>query len=154
MEDLPFDNQTFDLIWAEGSIYNIGFEHGFRKWKRFLKPGGFIAVSEISWLSIARPEELTRYWEREYPGINTISGNLKHIENAGYTPLAVFVVNEDCWQEHFYEPISAALDDFRKGRPEDDTMKAFLGMHYLEIEMFSKYKDYFGYAFYIAGNRA
>lgn len=28
MEQLPFQNEEFDVIWSEGAIYNIGFEKG------------------------------------------------------------------------------------------------------------------------------
>ena len=50
MDALPFSPGEFDVIWAEGSIYNIGFERGLREWRQYLKPGGIIAVTECSWL--------------------------------------------------------------------------------------------------------
>ncbi len=56
MEDLPFDNDEFDIIWSEGAIYNIGFEAGIKKWKNYLKSGGFLAVSEITWITNSRPQ--------------------------------------------------------------------------------------------------
>lgn len=37
MDKLPFEKEKFDLIWSEGSIYNIGFEKGLKSWKKFLK---------------------------------------------------------------------------------------------------------------------
>ncbi|MDD3902004.1 MAG: class I SAM-dependent methyltransferase, partial [Dysgonamonadaceae bacterium] len=46
MENLPFEHEELDLIWSEGAIYNIGFEKGINEWRKFLKNGGFIAVSE------------------------------------------------------------------------------------------------------------
>jgi ubiquinone/menaquinone biosynthesis C-methylase UbiE len=49
MDDLPFNESEFDLIWSEGAIYNIGFENGLKKWKDYLKVGGYLAVSEITW---------------------------------------------------------------------------------------------------------
>jgi len=36
MENLPFQNEELDLIWSEGAIYNIGFERGLNKWRKFL----------------------------------------------------------------------------------------------------------------------
>ena len=45
MDDLPFQNDEFDLIWSEGAIANIGFEKGLNHWKRFLKKGGSVAVT-------------------------------------------------------------------------------------------------------------
>ncbi|MCI2144826.1 MAG: class I SAM-dependent methyltransferase, partial [Bacteroidales bacterium] len=46
MDDLPFKNGELDLIWSEGSIYNIGFERGLNEWRKYLKKGGYVAVSE------------------------------------------------------------------------------------------------------------
>ena len=58
MDNLPFQNEEFDLIWSEGAIYNIGFDRGINEWRRFLKKGGCIAVSEASWLTEKRPAEI------------------------------------------------------------------------------------------------
>lgn len=43
-----YDDSSFDIIWAEGAIFIIGFERGLREWKRLLKPNGLIIVSELS----------------------------------------------------------------------------------------------------------
>ena len=37
MDNLPFQNEEFDVIWSEGAIANIGFEKGLNYWKGFLK---------------------------------------------------------------------------------------------------------------------
>ena len=63
MDDLPFTNEEFDLIWSEGAIYNMGFEKGVKNWYRFLKPGGVLVVSEITWITETRPVEIQNYWE-------------------------------------------------------------------------------------------
>ena len=46
--NLPFGYEGYDVIWSEGAIYNIGFEKGVKDWKRFLKTGGMMVVSEIT----------------------------------------------------------------------------------------------------------
>ncbi|MEY8702247.1 cyclopropane-fatty-acyl-phospholipid synthase family protein, partial [Francisella philomiragia] len=46
MDNLDFNNQQFDLIWSEGAIYVIGFKEGIQQWKKFLKPNGYMAISE------------------------------------------------------------------------------------------------------------
>ena len=38
MTQLTFADETFDAIWSEGAIYNIGFGKGLSEWRRFLKP--------------------------------------------------------------------------------------------------------------------
>ena len=58
MDELPFRNEELDLIWSEGAIYNIGFEYGLNLWRSFLKKGGYIAVSEVSWFTDERPAEI------------------------------------------------------------------------------------------------
>ena len=50
MEALPFAESAYDAIWSEGAIYNMGFAAGIKAWRRYLKPGGVLAVSELTWL--------------------------------------------------------------------------------------------------------
>ena len=69
MDDLPFNEGEFDLIWSEGAIYNIGFENGLKKWKDLLKVGGYLAVSEITWITQSRPNEIEEFWQSEYPEV-------------------------------------------------------------------------------------
>ncbi|HBC37406.1 MAG TPA: SAM-dependent methyltransferase, partial [Porphyromonadaceae bacterium] len=58
MASLPFKEEELDLIWSEGSIYNIGFEKGLNEWRKLLKRGGYIAISEASWFTVERPAEI------------------------------------------------------------------------------------------------
>ncbi|MBW2519454.1 MAG: class I SAM-dependent methyltransferase, partial [Deltaproteobacteria bacterium] len=73
MDNLPFHHEEFDAIWSEGAIYNMGFERGIKEWARFLRPGGMLIVSEITWSTNDRPKELQTYWESEYPEIDKAS---------------------------------------------------------------------------------
>ena len=58
MDDLSFEKDSLDLIWSEGAIYNIGFERGLKEWRNYLKPGGYLAVSESVWFTDQRPAEI------------------------------------------------------------------------------------------------
>lgn len=40
MLDMPFDAESFDLLWAEGSIFIIGLARGLKNFRACLKPGG------------------------------------------------------------------------------------------------------------------
>ncbi len=44
MENLPFKEEEFDLIWSEGAIYNIGFERGINEWKKYLKKADILQL--------------------------------------------------------------------------------------------------------------
>lgn len=85
MLSLPFAEASFDLLWAEGSIYNIGFEKGLTQWRRFLKPDGFIAITECSWLSSARPDEMV-FFRDNFPEIDDISGKIRCMERPDTVP--------------------------------------------------------------------
>ena len=97
MENLPFQNEELDLIWSEGAIYNIGFSRGLNEWNRFLKIGGYIAVSEASWFTNERPAEIDNFWQESYPAIDTVSNKVAQMQNAGYIPIANFILPENCW---------------------------------------------------------
>lgn len=70
MDNLPFADEELDVIWSEGAIYNSGFEKGVADWRRCLKTGGLLVVSEITWITGSRPQELQDHWDSEYPEID------------------------------------------------------------------------------------
>ncbi|MDP4206573.1 MAG: methyltransferase domain-containing protein [Bacteroidota bacterium] len=149
MGDLPFSDNEFDLIWAEGSIYHIGFEKGLNEWMKYLKPGGFIAVTEATWLTSNRPIEIERYWNENYPEINTASFKLKQLEQAGYNPIATFVLPESCWSDIFYKPMADHFDSFLKEYNYSESARQFVKRQKEEIAYYELYKKYYGYVFYI-----
>ena len=149
MENLPFQKRELDLIWSEGAIYNIGFERGINEWKEFLKTGAFIAVSEASWFTNKRPAEIDKFWKDEYPEIDTISNKVKQMETAGYIPVATFILPEHCWTEHFYIPQIAAQEKFLKKYTGHKAANELVKNQRREAELFDKYKEFYGYVFYI-----
>jgi len=149
MENLSFQKEELDLIWSEGAIYNIGFERGLNEWRVFLKKGGYIAVSEASWFTEERPDEIEKFWQREYPGIDTVSNKVAQMQKAGYVPIASFILPENCWTEHFYEPQVSAQEAFLKKHSGNKTAEDFIANQRHETHLYYKYKAYYGYAFYI-----
>ena len=97
MEELPFEENSLDVIWAEGAIYNMGFAKGVAYFKRFLKPGGILAVSEITWLTRDRPKDIQHYWEAEYPEIATASDKIRILEDRGFTLQGYFPLPQSSW---------------------------------------------------------
>jgi ubiquinone/menaquinone biosynthesis C-methylase UbiE len=149
MDKLPFRNEELDLIWSEGAIYNIGFERGLNEWRKFLKTGGYIAVSEISWFTEERPAEIDEFWQDAYPEISTISKKLAQMQHAGYIPVASFTLPEDCWIKHFYAPQVKAQEIFLKKYAGNKTAEEFIANQQHEAQLYNKYKEYYGYVFYI-----
>lgn len=149
MESLPFREEELDLIWSEGAIYNIGFERGLREWRRFLKLGGYIAVSEASWFTEERPLEIDAFWKDAYPGIDTIPNKVAQVQKAGYLPVATFILPDNCWTEHFYAPQVAAREKFLKKHPGNKIAEELIANERHEAELYRKYKDFYGYVFYV-----
>jgi SAM-dependent methyltransferase len=150
MEQLPFEDEEFDVIWSEGAVYNIGFEKGIADWKRYLRPGGLLIASEITWLTNSRPTELQDHWSNEYPEIDTASAKIKVLEDRGYTPIGYFVLPEYCWLDNYYDPMRKNFDAFLSRNEDSDEARAIVEAERHEIELYEKYKAYFSYGVYIA----
>lgn len=150
MDELPFSENQFDVIWSEGAIYNIGFEKGIREWKRFLKPGGFLCISEITWLTDTRPDEIEKYWGSEYPEINTASAKIKQLEENGYILKGYFPLSKECWLENYYIPLENGYDAFLKRHKDNETAAEIIAAEKKEVALYKKYSDYYSYGFYIA----
>lgn len=149
MKNLPFQNEELDLIWSEGAIYNIGFERGLNEWHKFLKTGGYICVSEASWFTEKRPDEINKFWEDAYPEIDTISNKTAQMKRAGYIPIATFILPENCWIEHFYDLQISAQKEFLKKYQGNKTAEELVAYQKQEAELYYKYKQFYGYVFYI-----
>ena len=149
MDNLPFRDEEFDLIWSEGAIYNIGFERGLNDWNRFLKKGGYIAVSEASWFTQERPADIEKFWVDAYPEIDTIPNKVALMQKAGYVPVATFILPENCWVEHFYVPQTKAQELFLKKYAGNKTAEDLVANERHEAQLYAKYKEFYGYVFYI-----
>jgi cyclopropane fatty-acyl-phospholipid synthase-like methyltransferase len=150
MEDLPFKNEEFDIIWSEGAIYNVGFENGIKKLKNYLKVGGYLAVSEITWITNSRPKEIEEFWKQNYPEIDTASNKIKILENNGYSLVGYFYLNQDSWIENYYKPMEARFVSFLKRHNNSKLACKVVEDYKSEINLYLKYKDYYSYGFYIA----
>lgn len=148
-EELPFENEELDLIWSEGAIYNIGFERGLNEWRRYLKGGGYIAVSESSWFTDERPAEITDFWMAHYPEIDTIPNKVTQMQKAGYIPVATFIMPENCWTEHYFAPQAEAQKKFLDKYASNKTAEELVAGQRYERELYHKYKNFYGYVFYI-----
>lgn len=149
MDKLPFQKEELDLIWSEGAIYNIGFERGLNEWRKFLKTGGYVAVSEVSWFTEERPAEIDEFWQDAYPEIDTIPNKVAQMQKAGYVPVATFILPENCWIEHFYVPQVPAQEVFLKKHAGNKMAEEFIANQRHETQLYYKYKAYYGYVFYI-----
>jgi SAM-dependent methyltransferase len=149
MAHLPFAPASFDVIWSEGAIYSIGFQRGLELWKDFLKPRGFVAVSEITWLKSELPAEPARYWGEAYPPMEDTAANASRVSRAGYELLGHFPLPAEAWWDDYYSHIEAklpALRDKYRGQP---TKLEVIAMEEAEMDLHRRYGDTYGYVFYV-----
>ncbi|MBW1849118.1 MAG: class I SAM-dependent methyltransferase [Deltaproteobacteria bacterium] len=150
MDNLQFDNEEYDVIWSEGAIYNMGFKNGINDWKRFLKTGGLLVVSEITWTTNDRPFEIQKHWEAEYPEISTASAKISILENSGYSPIAYFVLPERCWLDNYYRPLQNSFAEFLARNANNENAQAIVEAEKKEISLYEGFKKYYSYGVYIA----
>ena len=149
MECLPFEDGSMDVLWSEGAIYNIGFQRGMKEWRRFLKKGGYIAVSEAVWLSDSRPSEIESFWNDAYPEIDTVSRKVQQMLDAGYEDVKTFVLPDECWTDNFYIPQLEAQRLFLERYPDSNVAHELVANQRLEAELYSRYHNYYGYVFFV-----
>lgn len=150
MDDLPLADAEYDVLWSEGAIYNIGFTRGINDWKRHLKPGGVLVVSEITWMTFSRPPALHAHWTNEYPEIDLASTKLRQLEQHGYSPIGYFVLPPTCWLEHYYHPMQQRFEDFLTRHQHSAEAQAIVAAEQQEIDLYERYSAYYSYGVYIA----
>jgi SAM-dependent methyltransferase len=149
MFDLPFVRPSFDLIWAEGSIFVIGFERGLTAWRPYLKRGGFLVISEISWLIPTPPEEPQQYWAEAEVTVNPIAENLACLERAGYQPVGYFILPPSAWWKPYYRPMEQNIARLKQKYKNDPAALELLDGIQAEIDLYRRYGTTYGYVFYV-----
>lgn len=150
MDALPFSDAEYDIIWSEGAVYNIGFEKGVTDWQRYLKTGGLLVLSEITWLTAFRSPDLAAHWEAEYPEIDAASSKMHILEKNGCSPIGYFVLPEHCWLDNYYRPMQDRFAGFLDRHGNSEEARAIVAAEKQEIDLYEKYKAQYSYGVYIA----
>ncbi|GHC74311.1 bifunctional class I SAM-dependent methyltransferase/N-acetyltransferase [Streptomyces flavofungini] len=143
MGELPYPDGSFDLIWAESSVYCIGFDTALDSWRRLLAPGGTLVVTECEWTTDAPSGAARAFWEQHYP-LRTTEENTRAALAAGYAVLGTVSQPESDWDE-YYGPLGARADAADPGAP--GMAEALAGTR-AEIAMRREHGAEFGYTGY------
>jgi ubiquinone/menaquinone biosynthesis C-methylase UbiE len=115
MLDMAFPDESFDIIWSEGSISVIGFERGIQQWKRFLKPNGFLVIHDEK---------------------GNVEEKLEQISKCGYKLLGHFILSEDTWWTEYFAPLEKLIAKSQTSHTDDPQALEELNQVQRELEMF------------------
>jgi ubiquinone/menaquinone biosynthesis C-methylase UbiE len=118
--NMVFPDESFDIIWSEGSIFVIGFERGIRAWKRFLKPSGFMVIHDEK---------------------GNVQEKLEQISKCGYKLLGHFILSEDTWRTEYFAPLEKLVAKYQTSYTDDPQKLEELNQAQRELEMFKNYPE-------------
>lgn len=147
--DIEFQDETFDIIWAEAFIHIVGFEKGLDDWRRLLKRDGFLVVHDMAWLRPDPPDEILAHWRGYYPGIRTIREYVAEIPRHGYALRSHFALPDDFWWLDYYDPLERQISELRKKYNKDQEIIRQLTHEQEQVDLYKKYSRWFGSAFFI-----
>lgn len=149
MAKLGEPEQSVDLIWSEGAIYNIGFDHGLECWHPWLKKEAVVAVSELSWLTASPTPAALSFWHKNYAGMRSLSENRQAAARLGYECLHALVLPAACWWDEYYGALRKNIERLAlEGRRDPFLAKAALACTQ-EIDLYENHSSEYGYVFYI-----
>ena len=125
---MDFPDESFDVIWAEGSIWVIGFERGIKEWRRLLRLNGFLVVHDA---------------------IKTVSGKLRKISSYGYKLVNHFSLPEDVWWTEYYRPLETRIEELHMRYKNHPKALEMLEEHQDEIDMVKRRPQEHRSSFYI-----
>jgi hypothetical protein len=119
-------------------------------WRHLLKQGGYLVVSEITWLRHDLPDEIREFWSAAYPEIGSVTEKISMVEKCGYLPLAHLTLPPFGWEQNYYKLMEAAKQDYLNlyGHVPEAHQIVENEMD-LEMKLYAKYKEYYSYVFYI-----
>jgi len=128
LSEMDFPDESFDIIWAEGSIWIIGFEKGLKEWRRLIKPNGFLVVHDE---------------------IKTVSNELKKMPSYGYKLINHFSLPEDAWWTEYYKPLETRIKElYMKYKDNLEALK-ILRKYQNEIDVVKRNPKEHSSAFYV-----
>ena len=128
MFDMDFADESFDIIWAEGSIAAIGFERGLKQWRRLLGPGGFLVVHDEA---------------------GDVATKLAQISGCGYESLGYFRLSEDIWWDEYYARLEVRIGEIRASDGGNPEALAMIDEDQRFIELFRKDPERHSSVFFI-----
>ncbi len=141
---------SFDLIWSEGALYNIGIDNALRLCNGLLRDGGYVAFTDAVWRRDNAPAKIKASFEDDYPTMGRVPDILKAIARNGFSLIDHFTLPDEAWWDEFYTPMEIRIEELRGSYKDDDEALAVLDRLAQEPEQHRRYSDYYAYEFFVA----
>ena len=129
IEALDFPQESFHIIWAEGSIAAFGFEKGVKEWSQILKSDGFLVIHDEA---------------------GNIPEKIKSLEANNLNLQYHFIISYKVWWEKFYRPFEEHLNVLRIKYNNNEVALKKIDSDQVEIDMFKKTQEKFDSVYFIA----
>jgi len=149
MDTLPFDEGSFDIIWAEGSAFIMGLLPALQNWKKFLKPDGYLVFSDLTWFTDSPSEECKNFLNETCPDMPSESGTEELIRSAGYSVIGSFRLPDADWWTHYYTPLTDRIELLKEKYADNQDAQFIIQGLEMEMEIRRKYSKEYGYSFFI-----
>ena len=141
---------SFDLVWSEGALYNVGIEKALRVCTTLLRAGGYVAFTDAVWRKDNPPPVVKASFEGDYPAMGKVADVVAMIERSGFTLLGHFTLPDEAWWDDFYTPMERRIVELRGKYAGDEEALAVLDEIAEEPAMHRRYSDYYAYEFFVA----
>lgn len=141
---------SFDLIWSEGALYNVGLRNALRVCHDLLRPGGYLAFTDAVWRRENPPPAVKASFELDYPTMGWTVDNLAAIRDCGFDLVGHFALPDEAWWDDFYTPMEARIAELRDRHSGNVEASAVLEQIAEEPRMHRLYCDYYAYEFFVA----
>lgn len=149
MIDMPFDAQSFDLLWCEGAIFIIGLERGLTEFHRYLKPGGYLAFTEMCWFTDQPAPEAQSFFERLYPDLKPVAAVREMALTAGYKLIDDFNLPDSAWWDDYYTPMLERVRALKVKNAGISEAEAVYAHCDAEAEIHRRHSNDYGYNFFV-----
>jgi SAM-dependent methyltransferase len=153
MIDMPFAEESFDLLWAEGSIFIIGLARGLKDFRTCLKPGGYLAFTEMCWFVSDPPAEVKAFFDNVYPDIRPVDEVRRMAEDGGYEVIETFNLPDSAWWDDYYTPMLGRMRELKIKNAGVAEAEAVYAECEIEAEMFRRHSASYGYTFFVLQKR-
>jgi SAM-dependent methyltransferase len=117
LHDVGFVAGSFDVVWCEGAVAPLGFAVALRRWRDWLRRGGFLVLHDEK---------------------GSVAQRLQEISRADYELLAHFEVAAEVWEREYRDPLQQRILALRESYGGDSHVLAALAGEERELEVFAR----------------